>query len=142
MKSLLVVATVALLGCSSSEGGGAPAPTACKQTDRTGTYRQSFQLQTGDCGKLDDAIVSFDNPTGSATPGTTCDVKSERWSDSDCKLERTIECTTPDGVTNAAAVTSQQTQDGSSLAGVFTVSVRLKSGATCTGTYGITATRQ
>ncbi len=142
MKMLAFVPVAALLatGCSSADEGE-PAPTACNKTDRSGTYRQSFVTQNGDCGDLEDQIVSFDAPAGPAGGGG-CSVTGERWSENDCKLERTTACTTPTGRSTGTFVSRQQTANGSTITGVGTISVRLNSGSSCTGTYAITAVRQ
>lgn len=146
MKSLSVLSlvAVALLGCSgSSSDDSEPAPTACKQTDRTGTYLQHLEYQSGSCPKdLDDQIVSFNSPSGSAAPGASCTVTSETWSEGDCKLERTVACQNPDSSSTATVVSRQQTANGSVINGLYSVNVRLKDGSTCMGLYKITATRQ
>ena len=142
MKALADVAVAALLamGCSSADGGE-QAPAACQKTDRSGTYRQSFTTQAGDCGDLDDAIVSFDAPAPPAGGGS-CTVTSERWSEGDCKLERTMACVTSTGRSTGTFVSRQQTANGSTITGLGTISIRLNSGSACTGTYAITAVLQ
>lgn len=143
MRTLAVVLLLAS-ACSSADNDGPPAPTTCQRTDRSGTYRQYYATQGGNCGNLDSEIVSLDAPTPGASTGAgpQCTVESERWSDGDCKLERTVSCTTPDAATTGVAVTRQQAQDGSLITGTMSVTVRLRDGTTCRGTYGVTAQRQ
>jgi len=144
LKSFIAAGLLLVVGCSGAENSGPPAPTACERTDRTGTYRQYYTTQGGNCGDLDSDIVSYDAPTPGASTGAgpKCTIESERWSENDCKVERTISCTSPDFVSTGTAVSRQQTQDGSSVTGTFSVSVRASDGSSCRGTYGITAVRQ
>lgn len=139
-----IAISVLVAGCSSADADDSPPPpTQCQKADRTGTYRQSYVTESGNCGKLDDVLVSFDAPAGSAgAPGSSCTVISERWSENDCKLERTVECSTPDAVSTGTGVSRQQTQDGSRVTGTFSVNVRSRTGSTCSGFYGFTAVRQ
>lgn len=139
-QSLLAVTLFAVSACA-SEAGGEPAPTACKRTDRSGTYLQTFETRAGTCGDMDDQLVNFDAPAGPAGGGG-CTVTHENWSENDCKLERTVACTGPDGASTLTGVTRQQTANGSTVSGTFTVSVRLDNGSVCSGTYAVTAVRQ
>lgn len=136
LLSLLLLSVVA---CSSSVDSE-DAPTTCRRTDRAGTYLQHLERESGNCGVIDDAVVSFSTPT--AGSGAACTVDAEAWSEGDCKVERTVTCDGPDGTSTFVAVTRQQTADGSRITGIFTVSVKLRSGTTCRGTYSLTSTRQ
>jgi hypothetical protein len=144
MQKLTIAVALVLIGCGGENNSGPPAPTACQRTDRSGTYRQYYTTQGGNCGELDSELVSYDAPTPGASTGAgpACTIEAERWSENDCKLERTVACTSPDFVTTGTGVSRQQTEDGSMIGGTFTVSVRLRDGSTCRGTYGLTAYRQ
>lgn len=138
----LVAVALAAAACG-SEVDGPPPPTACQKADRNGTYRQSFTVQGGNCGPIDDQVVSSDpGPSGTSTPGAKCSLTSERWSDGDCKLERVVACSSPEFASTTTAVTRQQTQNGSTLSGTMTVNVRARDGSSCSGTYGVAAVRQ
>lgn len=143
MRQLSCVVLVGLLGCSSAEDGPPP-PGSCNKSDRNGTYRQTYEKQDGNCGDLPAQIVSFDAlpSSGSTTPGLRCTLASEHWSENDCKLARIVQCSDAGGASTTTVVTRQQTQNGSTITGSFSVSVRLRDGTTCLGTYGVTAIRQ
>jgi hypothetical protein len=132
---------LALAGCASATPS-TPPPSACRKTDRAGTYRQTFTTESGACGDLPEQLVSFTDPMASAAPGIACRITSETWSDNDCKLERTISCRGPDGLTTGTGVTRQETANASVVDGTFSVSVRLNDGWTCQGTYGVHSVRE
>jgi hypothetical protein len=102
---------------------------------------QSFVTRGGNCGELEGELVSFDKPAGPAGGGG-CTVTGERWSENDCKLDRTVSCTFPDSVMTFTAVTRQQTANGSTIGGTFSVSARFRDGSSCSGTYDVTSVRQ
>jgi hypothetical protein len=133
--------SMALLACS----GMAP-PTSCKASDRTGTYLTvATERPGGSCGAVPDALGRLtDSLPDPWDP--RCTITSERWSEGDCKLERTIECVFEgDGLrTTGVGVTDQVMQDGSHLEGLMTqTAYDLATGATvCVSSYDIAATRQ
>jgi hypothetical protein len=124
-----VLTTAIVVGCSSG-GGTAPAPTQCKQSDRTGTYLQHVVGVSGNCGNIADVLVN-----ATTASDTSCTVQSEDWSDGNCKLESTVSCN--GGTEILTAVTSQQTDDGSVISGEESIV-----GQSCSGTYDVTLTRQ
>ncbi len=133
----LLMAAATISACSSHQT--APfAPAQCNKADRHGVYRAEFDLESGTCGPQTSALVNFDDPgTGAncATSGTT-------WSDGDCKLSTTVRCNgTPSAPpTEGTMVSTQRTQDGSSITGTMTIQVDGSHG--CLGTYGVRLTRQ
>lgn len=133
----VVTVSVLLTACSSAQVQP-PSPGQCHKTDRHGVYRAEFDLQSGTCGPQTSALVNFDDPgtgAGCATSGTT-------WSDGDCKLSTSVRCngTASAPPTEATMVSTQQTQDGSSITGTMTIQVDGSHG--CLGTYGVRLTRQ
>jgi hypothetical protein len=143
MRHLATLALLVVTACT-SDVDEAPLPTACKRSDRTGTYRETYTAQNGDCGPLDSQLVSYNAPPGqgSASVGNSCTVTSEVWSEGDCKLERTVSCKTPDGFVAGVGVSRQQTADGSRITGTISIGVRRTDGRTCSGTYSLTSVRQ
>jgi hypothetical protein len=107
-------------------------------TERLGTYRLTFTLESGDCGEIPSQLVSL-NP-GPGGPGTGCVLHSERFSDGDCTIERDETCPSSAGPVHAIGVSRQETQNGSELAGTMSFSIGGSAG--CTGTYAIDAVRQ
>jgi len=145
MLKSFIAAGLLLVGCSGAESAEPsppppPPPSTCARTDRTGTYQQFFDTLDGNCGRIPSQLVNFDAPqpgTGAGDGGAPpCIVSFERWSESDCKLERTVSCREPKGTSELVGVTRQQTQDGSWITGTFTVSVQPSDGTPpCRGTY-------
>lgn len=124
-----------LTACASSSSGTSQ-PTTCKRTDRSGTYRIVYTTVSGNCGDIPQTNVDFN------TIDPTCKVVSDRWSENDCKLERTLECALPNSSQKIVAVTRQTAEDGSKVSGSFTISATSKDGKTsCDGTYDATASR-
>lgn len=150
---ICLLTSVVLVGCSSgSSSSGLPPPSACKQTDRTGTYLLTWTEQSGDCGKIDPGLVSLNQQSGNGGSGA-CQIHSDVWSENDCKNERTATCITRvndpsqyggyGSITNdAVAVTRQETADGSRLDGTISMSLSASDGTTCRGTYAVVYVRQ
>ncbi len=150
------VVALFLLGCSAETGGSssqAQAVTSCRKDDRAGTYMMTLTKRSGSCPDIDEQLVSFDDAADGKTGGSECVVESERWSEGDCKLDRAVTCgrqySDPTqwggygGMTSrAVVVTRQVAQDGSRLEGVYTTTVEMTDGYSCTGTYAVVAVRQ
>jgi hypothetical protein len=97
--------------------------------------------RSGDCGAVPDQVVRIDY---TPDPGPGCvALATDRWSEGDCKLERSQRCTVTDGsVLDFTAVTTQEDPDGARLTGIATLHLVTVNGQTCTGTYDLVATRQ
>lgn len=135
MRQLLAfVAFVA--GCAGS-AHQEPAPTQCKRSDRHGVYLFEFTTVSGNCGTFPASLVNLDTP-----PASGCVTSGVTWSNGDCKLAGSVKCAADakSPASDATIVTTQQTQDGSVLTGIETIS--LDGSASCYGTYNIRATRQ
>ncbi len=132
MIKLLCLLTLLTAGCSSAALSTPPKPTVCNRSDRHGVYSVEYTRKSGDCGTVPTMLINFDDPkltAGCTESGTT-------WSEGNCKLSTTATCAD----SQATAVTTQETDDGSILDGVFTFN--LGGDASCTGTYNVRYTRQ
>jgi hypothetical protein len=126
-------------------GGSDDAPVECEISDRGGTYL--FHLAErggGTCGAIPDALQRFDSQEPSA--GCALD-EPDRWSENDCKLERSYSCDEPAIETGATsktvAVTTQQDGGGAKITGLVTIRIFRPNGTVgCASTYDLTATRQ
>ncbi len=140
MRWMVLVVMVA--GCSSSEEAEPP-PSACRQSDRTGTYRTvAVEEPGGTCGPIPTNLGRLDS--GKTALPAQCSVVRFIWSESDCKLETGFTCAESGGRTSTGSgVTRQQTADGSRIQGTSSLTISNADGSTaCISTYSITATRQ
>jgi len=133
-KLVITVVVAALSGCgaSSSLPGETEETGTCSQ--RSGTYRTSYSLLSGDCGygPVDDISTVDAQPPASA---------SERYSSDNCVVtivdSSTYTSTTGDTVLENGKVT--WSQDGSHGAGTLTFDI---SGPdACHGSYQVTSDR-
>ncbi len=141
MKSLTFAAsliTVATISACSTHPGATFTPTQCKKTDRHGVYLFEFTTESGDCGMQASGLVNFDD----SASGAGCSVSGATWSEGDCKYAATVRCaaTSSSPATEGTMVTTQQTQDGSSMTGTLTLQVDGAHG--CFGTYSVHGTRK
>ncbi len=138
MLRLPVFGLVAVLAaCSSSSS--THAPTECDSaTERVGTYLAHYDLASGNCGPVDDQLLSFN--AGPGSPANACTVNSERITESGCKIERDVTCRTSTGSIRTVASSTQQTEDGGLLTGIISFDITGRS--PCLGTYRLTFTRQ
>lgn len=132
-----------LLGCSGS--GEDDESFTCAQTDRQGTYLVQLTELSGDCGPIPEQLGRLDDPT--ALPNTCSLDAPDRWSNGDCKLERSYSCEEPGigaGVTSQTiAVTDQADDSGSHITGTVTLRVLDVDGTQlCRSTYDFDAIRQ
>jgi hypothetical protein len=139
MTRWILLCAGALVGCGSSSSGSPP-PTSCDPaTDRLGTYLFHYDRIGGNCGQVDDQLVSL-NP-GPGAPVNSCVINSERITEGGCKIERDGTCRAPDGTLVRTVMSSrQETEDGSFLDGTATFTI--SGPVTCTGTYRVSGTRQ
>lgn len=113
----------------------------CSPDDRNGTYLFQYETRSGNCGDISDELVRAGEPGAS-----NCEQTFAQYSEGDCKLEVSFECSVPGSAPSsvntirATVITRQETDDGSVLAGLYSVSV--SGWDECAGTYGLTATRQ
>jgi hypothetical protein len=139
-----LLASVALLATSCSSGddtGGKP--TACKRSDRTGTYQFTYFTQSGDCGDLPTEVARIESGNATVTGVAKCTTSNEKWSNNDCTFESTASCVTPEATSTGTGITHQETKSGSWLSGTSTIEVRKPNGTfVCRGTYKISASRQ
>jgi hypothetical protein len=143
MKHCVLLVVLGTVACGSSDAAKSSTDFACQQSDRTGTYLAHYVERSGNCGPLPDTVLRLDEaPMGMGT--TICtDTVAPRWSDRDCKLERSIHCEGTDGsVVDGTTITTQRDPDGDHITGLFTLTSTTASGATCTSTYESDAVRQ
>lgn len=147
---ILILVLCGPLGCASSDDGPAQ-PSSCDPAQRGGTYRLKMTTQSGNCGDVPESIVSF-APTDPLADGCTF-ITPDRYSEGNCKLERSFECVAQiddpaayggksTRTTRTVGFSRQMTADGSRIEGVMTTSVSGTSAGPCTGTYGLSAVRQ
>lgn len=148
MRHWKILGSVALLVTSSCSSATEDArPTSCSKSDRTGTYQQTMTRVSGTCPNVGPQVVQLTDGVATSAgvaggSGGTCTTVSARWTENDCKFESAVDCTNPDSTSRAVGVTRQVTEDGSRLEGTSTITVRLLSGESCTGTYSLVAIRQ
>lgn len=129
--------SVCLVGCSSADNGDSK-PSSCDPNRRAGTYLMTATTRSGDCGKLESSLVVLDPAETGAADG--CTVRSERFSEGACALERTVTCVSGKLKTEAVGISRQVTADGSRLEGILTVVLTGES--YCRGTYDVVYVRQ
>lgn len=140
MKHCVLLAMLGAVACGSSDAPTPGVDFTCHQSDRTGTYLSHFTERSGDCGPIPDVVGRIDGPL---IGGTCTNPAPDRWSDGDCKLERTLHCVANDGsIIDGQGVTTQQTPDGSHITGVFTATIAQPGQPVCTSTYDLDQTRQ
>jgi hypothetical protein len=137
MKLLVVVCIVGLAAC------GDDGPLECSQDDRRGTYLlRHSEMSGGGCGPVGDQLARLDGDN----VGEGCIVNHERWSENDCKLERTMTCVyeADDGRAVITAVSEQKDEEGESITGVLDVSLYTHSTGEflCSSTYRMSGERQ
>jgi hypothetical protein len=140
MANLRILALIAtgLLGC----GGEDEDSFTCETTDRSGTYLISYVDRDGDCGPLPETVGRF---SGSSAVADNCELDMPDVTSSDgCTLERSITCVEDGFAASAVASSTQETEDGSRITGILTMTIRdAASGElVCISTYEQTAVRQ
>jgi hypothetical protein len=143
-KFLLIAAAMASVACSGSDDGEASAG-GCSNSDRDGTYLLEYSERDGGmCGELPDAVGRLD--ADAPIEGVCERTAEDEWSSDQCKLTRSLRCTSEtDGlIIEGVAVSEQEDSAGDVLTGLYTITARdLATGEVlCTSTYNVTATRQ
>lgn len=142
MKRLLTLSL--LLSILTPACGAEDSGLECSPSDRDGTYLVETMERSGTCGDVGSFVVQMNN--GQETIETGCTIDYERWSDSDCKLERSVTCHMPaDSLTSSGiGITEQMDSDGDFFEGTMTITISdYVSGATyCTSTYALSYERQ
>lgn len=132
----VVVATAAVLTCSSSSSTSHPLANPC--ATKGATYLEHFVQESGDCGALPDEIVNIGaDGTLTSSSSVSCATVSQNGctaQDSDCT-------TTNNGVTCMVTTDVTFARDGSSASGLESVTCT-GNGASCTSTYQVSAARQ
>jgi hypothetical protein len=140
MRNLTIAALIAtgLLGC----GGGEDDEISCSASDRSGAYLISYVERDGDCGDIPDNVGRFDG-SGGVPDNCELDAPDAVSSDS-CTLERSLTCVQDGFAVSAIGSTTQETDDGSRITGILTMTIRdAASGElVCISTYEQTAVRQ
>ncbi len=95
----------------------------------------AYSLQSGTCGIIETSLVSL-NPQATGTGGPACSVTSERITEGQCKLERTLDC----GDGTSTIVSRDVSGDGSQLEGTLSLSISGRN--PCHGTYAVSMVRQ
>jgi hypothetical protein len=134
MKGILIIAAAVV-----AQGCGGP---ECSKSDRTGTYLiHQDEMSGGTCGPIPDKLERI-----GGEPAAGCVITFEQWSADECKLERSIVCTSSkDNIKlESTAITNQQDDDGSLLSGTASMTLRTLStdAFLCSSTYKMTASRQ
>src|SRR5262245_17576527 len=114
----LTLASLLIVGCSSGTESTAPQRlSSCLRSDRQGTYLQHMTERSGGkCGPVNDQLVQIDpnGPTTTTSPGgVTCKLTSSSWSEGDCRVDSTVDCTSPGGTSKSISLSRQTAQDGS-----------------------------
>ncbi len=152
IKTIGTIIILALLAgaCTAETSSAAAPPATCdKTTERVGTYLATYTEKSGTCGELDQQMISLNPGTGGESLSEGCELRSDVWSEGDCKSERVVRCQEQlqdrSGVVNmtlnSTFVTRQMTEDGSRIEGTFSLSL---SGDVepCSSVYSFTMVRQ
>jgi hypothetical protein len=132
------------IGCSSDAEGDSQ-PAACDPSARTGTYYMEFSTVSGNCGEQASGLGRLDS---SFAPEGGCQItQPDRWSDGNCKLERSVLCPfdalEPGATITSVGITTQKDANGDVLEGTMSMTVKYADGrGRCYGTYSMRATKQ
>ena len=88
----------------------------CSIEDRTGTYLMRSVKLSGDCGTMSDSLWVLEN-SNPVPPEPQCIIVDEMWSQDECHLSRTNECSSPDISVSVTEVSTQQDQTGRRIIG-------------------------
>lgn len=134
MRTVILAATALVYACGDLK---------CAKADRDGTYRvETTELSGGTCGEVGTLIVQMSK--GTQTTGQGCAIDFERWSENDCKLERSVTCVDGGSKVVGVGFTNQLDDEGKEFEGTLTTTVRDAStnAIACVSTYDVTYKRQ
>lgn len=142
MRTTSVLMAATLFACSGETGTPSP-PSSCDRAARAGTYLVTLTERNGTCGTVEARLISFDP---AAVPGDVgCTLSVDKWSEGDCKNERTFTCTIQGQngpvTNNSTSVTRATTADAARIEGIVTTSIESSSDF-CNSTYDYLAVRQ
>jgi hypothetical protein len=125
-----------VVACSSSSSPSQPAQ-CDPMTQRVGTYVLHYDVESGNCGAINDSLIILNGMT--APPMMQgCTFVSSGWSEGNCRYDTQFQCTINGQTFMATGYSVQETQDGSLLTGEASVSVP----GICSGMYRLTYTRR
>ncbi len=150
-KTIVTIIAAGLLAACAAETSSAPPPPAScdSKTERVGTYLATYTEKSGTCGQLDQKMISLNPGTGGQSLSEGCELRSDVWSEGECKSERVVRCQEQfedrGGVVNmivdSTFVTRQMTEDGARIEGTFSLAI---SGDVepCSSVYSFVMVRQ
>jgi hypothetical protein len=148
-RGILLLCALAL-GCgASSDENGSELPSSCNpESERRGSYLMSTTEISGSCGPQATALVQLGPATAPGGSDSPCTPLGEPiLTENDCKLETRTLCAfddyEPGATIETTMVSTQQTQSGSLITGIMTMTLRDGfDGWVCTSTYSMRAERQ
>jgi hypothetical protein len=140
-----VLAGVLLVACGSDAGTPGTDFTCDSSQDRSGVYLvHSVERPGGTCGALTDGLTRFDGGMAVQQSDTQCEaLVPTTVTDSGCTFANSLRCAGTDGsVSDVTGTTTQLDASGAKLDGIFSETVTLADGYSCSSTYDVTYTRQ